>query len=267
MLGVPSHFRPLSLAQQQRLEVIYPPLDLDLVIYSCEVSMKCFSESSYEPTLLFIGRLDIQKMPILFIEVAAKIPDVNVRIIGDGPLSGGLKLSVFTDFPELSRRLVWTGALSHEDTQLELLRSSQAILLLTSIFEGVPIVVLEALGTGIPVITTNCGGIREVIEDSVWNASFSEFNYVTRKNQSIYIQRFTHASLILMDCHTMTASVDVVQVFASETKYWLSRLSNESISLGKEESLSKRWRNAARFREKFSTVSFTKRWRDIFQHI
>lgn len=257
----------MSTRQKNQIQVIYPPLDLDTAIYRCEVLKECFTRSFSEPTLLFIGRLDTQKMPILFIKIAAMIVNVKVRIVGDGPLSSALRKNVFSDFHELSRRLVWTGALSHEDTQLEFLKSSESVFLLTSIFEGVPIVVLEALGTGTPVVTTKCGGIDEIIQDSAWKTVFTEFNYITSDNISISVNRYDHASLILIDCQSMLISEDLVQVFTSEANFWFKRLKEEANRFGKENAQSKRWENAAIFRKKHSLASFNQKWRDIFDII
>ena len=53
----------------------------------------------------------------------------------------------------------------HEQV-MQLLRSSH-LLLLPSVEEGIANVVLEAMALGIPVISTNCGGMAEVIEDGV----------------------------------------------------------------------------------------------------
>ena len=266
-MGQKGIFRPLSSEQQNQIVVIYPPLDLNVAIHQCDLLKTCFADSSIEPTLLFIGRLDIQKMPILFIRIAARITHAKARIIGDGPLSLDLRNHVFSDFTELSRRLTWTGALSHDSIQLELLKSSQSILLLTSIFEGVPIVVLEALGTGTPVITTQCGGIYEIIEDSSWNTDFSEFHYITSANQSIIIYRYDHASLILMDCQSMRLSDELVLLFTAETEFWLAKLDRESHSFGKEKYPLHRWQNAADFRQKYSPASFTQRWQMIFNNL
>jgi glycosyltransferase involved in cell wall biosynthesis len=267
LLGHPENFRPLSDLQRNQIQVIYPPLDLDTAIYNCEVSNECFTRSSSEPTLLFVGRLDTQKLPTLFIQIAATLLDVKVRIVGDGPLSYALQMKVFSDFHELSRRLVWTGALSHEDTQLEFLKSAQSVFLLTSIFEGVPIVVLEALGTGTPVVTTKCGGIHEIIEDSTWNTVFDENNYIIGKNIPVTVRRYDHASLILINCQSMPISEDMVKIFASESDFWFARLREESNRLGKEKARLKRWKDAEVFRRKHSLTSFKQRWRDIFKNM
>ncbi len=53
----------------------------------------------------------------------------------------------------------------HEQV-MQLLRSSH-LLLLPSVEEGIANVVLEAMAVGVPVISTDCGGMAEVIEDSV----------------------------------------------------------------------------------------------------
>ncbi len=59
-------------------------------------------------------------------------------------------------------RVFPAGVLSHEETQRKISRS--AGLLLTSKYEGLPLVVLEALGQGVPVVCTKVGGLSTLPE-------------------------------------------------------------------------------------------------------
>jgi glycosyltransferase involved in cell wall biosynthesis len=128
-------------------------------------------------------------------------------------------------------------------------------------------VVLEALGIGTPVITTQCGGIQEIIEDSTWNTNFSEYQYRTSKNQSVIINRYDHASLILMDCQSMQISDELVMLFTAESKFWLDKLDQESVEFGQENYQHLRWKNAYNFRKKYSLARFIQRWQRIFNNL
>ena len=260
-------FRRLSQEEQDNIQVIYPPLDLEITIEKCRIEKNCFNDSVSDPTLIFIGRLDTQKRPDLFIRTAELVQDVKVRIIGDGPLYNQLKSKVYSDLVSLSRRITWKGALPHEAIQLELTRSYASVLLITSSYEGVPIVVLEALGTGTPVITAKCGGVKEVIQDSVWESNPTEFKYKTKNNQYIIINRYKHGSLILIDCDDTHTSAQLIEIFSAESKFWFKKLREDVDQLGNDRSQIQRWQNAQSFRKKFSLDSFTQRWIKVFRDL
>ncbi|MCR5304064.1 MAG: glycosyltransferase family 4 protein [Lachnospiraceae bacterium] len=56
-------------------------------------------------------------------------------------------------------RVSFTGALSPEDTR-DLMRRSD-ILVMNSVFEGMPMAIIEAMSSGLPVVTTDTGGIGD----------------------------------------------------------------------------------------------------------
>ena len=61
----------------------------------------------------------------------------------------------------MSESLVFTG---RRDDVADFLRAAD-LLLLTSSFEGCPLVVLEAMQAGLPVVSTNAGGVYELFAD------------------------------------------------------------------------------------------------------
>jgi len=54
---------------------------------------------------------------------------------------------------------------AERDQVAELLQATD-LFLFSSISEGMPVSVLEALACGVPVVTTRCGGVDEVIDES-----------------------------------------------------------------------------------------------------
>jgi glycosyltransferase involved in cell wall biosynthesis len=63
----------------------------------------------------------------------------------------------------IADRVTFTGWLSQEDARREMVNSDA--LILPAYDEGLPLVILEALATGTPVICTPVGSIPEVLED------------------------------------------------------------------------------------------------------
>jgi glycosyltransferase involved in cell wall biosynthesis len=143
-------------APTERIRVIYNGIDTDR-----------FRPASDGPSggrrVVMIGRLVPQKNPALFVRAAAalrrQIPDVCFTWIGDGPLrertTAECAAAGLSDCCEL------TG--ERHDVP-ELLRAAD-LFWLTSDWEGLPNVVLEAMASGLPVVATDVGGTRELVHD------------------------------------------------------------------------------------------------------
>ena len=107
------------------------------------------------------GRLVPQKRHELAVEAVVGIPDVALLILGDGPLE-----------PTLMRQIHERG-LSSRVRLLGIRRDARAILgaadvvVQPSDWEGLPMVVLEAMSAARPVVATRIRGIRELIRDGV----------------------------------------------------------------------------------------------------
>ena len=65
---------------------------------------------------------------------------------------------------QLINKVSFTGLLQGQALADEL--SSGDFLVLSSNYENMPVVILEALASGLPVVSTNVGGIKEMIDDS-----------------------------------------------------------------------------------------------------
>src|SRR5688572_9066235 len=126
------------------------------------------------PVIGSVGRLSIQKSPTDFIRVAEAVhrsrPDAHFIWVGDGPLEEHVrKLSTFL---QLDATIHWLGQRSDVHQLLHLFDC----LILTSRWEGFPIVVLEAMAAGVPVVATDILGTRELIAHGVngWLAPVRE---------------------------------------------------------------------------------------------
>ena len=114
--------------------------------------------------VVFLSRLHARKNPLLFVE-AAKMwietgpKDVYFEIAGSDEGEGSKVQQEIEKFG--SKRLSFRGGLSHKDS-LELL-SQASLLVLPSVNEPFPMVVLEALSHGTPVVVTDSCHISQVI--------------------------------------------------------------------------------------------------------
>jgi glycosyltransferase involved in cell wall biosynthesis len=80
-------------------------------------------------------------------------PNIHLLIAGDGELADAVRSEI--DQLRLSKRITMLGSLDQAELA-ELHRLCNAFIL-TSAYEGLPLVVLEALACGTPVVTTRCG--------------------------------------------------------------------------------------------------------------
>lgn len=114
-----------------------------------------------KPMILFVGNLVFQK-GVKFLLEAKKLmkSDVKLVVVGDGPLRHELEMKVQDDNIQ---DVFFAGA----RRDVEQIMPSADIFVLPSISEGLPITILEAMASGLPVVATNVGGISEVMNKQV----------------------------------------------------------------------------------------------------
>lgn len=111
-----------------------------------------------------VGRLVPVKRAELFIDTIQilntllPIPVIGV-IIGDGPLMEDLKK--YTEQKGLSDVIEFKGFVTHPAQELERLD----LLMMPSDHEGIPMVLLESLLAGLPIVAHNVGGIPEILDE------------------------------------------------------------------------------------------------------
>jgi glycosyltransferase involved in cell wall biosynthesis len=88
-------------------------------------------------------------------------PDLHAVIVGDGPERRRLEYRAMDQ--GLSERVSFLGQIPGVWSVLPRLD----VFVLTSEYEGIPISVLEAMATGVPVVATAVGGLPEAVEDGV----------------------------------------------------------------------------------------------------
>ena len=140
-------------------------------IVRCGVDETFLAESADPPpdlpVLCCVARLGPQKGLAVLIDAIALVvpehPDLRVVIVGDGPLRNVLETQAAS--LGVSLHIVWTGVASGEEVR-DHIRSARAFIL-PSFAEGLPVVLMEALALGRPVITTWVAGIPELIDAEV----------------------------------------------------------------------------------------------------
>jgi glycosyltransferase involved in cell wall biosynthesis len=115
------------------------------------------------PLIGIVGRLEPVKRVDLFLAmagiVADQIPDVQFVVAGDGALRQSLLSCARQAGLQDNVRF-----LGHREDIHDVLRALD-ILVMCSDHEGMPMVLLEALWLGVPVVARAVGGIREVVKN------------------------------------------------------------------------------------------------------
>ncbi len=116
--------------------------------------------------LLFIGRLDRQKQPLRLIDIARELRrgkvDFVMHVIGDGSLeSQKREFLARLERENLQKQVLWYG-----EQSLELMIDWYGIadvLLLTSDWEGVPMVLYQAMAMRVVPVVADVGGCAELV--------------------------------------------------------------------------------------------------------
>jgi glycosyltransferase involved in cell wall biosynthesis len=110
------------------------------------------------PVVGFVGRLSAEKGPDVLLEAIPHInADVSVSFVGDGRLRPVLVQRA--NVLRVEDRVVWHGITPDAGRLL----AAFDVVVLSSRTEGTPVVLLEALSAGVPVVTTAVGGIPDVV--------------------------------------------------------------------------------------------------------
>ena len=116
--------------------------------------------------VLFLGRLDANKSPDVLLraskDVLGACPGMRIVLGGDGDID---RYKALAKELGIADRCDFLGWVSGEDK--ERLFKEAGIYCLPSKNEAMPMSVMEAMSYGVPVITTNVGGVPQLIEDGV----------------------------------------------------------------------------------------------------
>ena len=131
------------------------------------INEKNTDATSHVPTIIHISCFEDKSKNISGLLESLKIIDdkgidFKCKLIGEG-----MDLDLMKEKAkelQLINKVSFTGLLQGQALADEL--SSGDFLVLSSNYENMPVVILEALASGLPVVSTNVGGIKEMIDDT-----------------------------------------------------------------------------------------------------
>lgn len=151
-------FEELNLGS--KTTVIYNPIDVDVIIANSD-NLIPFKKERF--TLVAVGRLSKQKrfdrLIMAFDKLCKSGYDCDLLILGIGPEFDHLtKLVASIDYGE---RVTFCGYIQNSYPWIKM----ADLLVMSSDFEGLPLVICEAMVLHKPIVATNIVGTRELLED------------------------------------------------------------------------------------------------------
>ncbi len=144
-------------------KILYLPLGIDLTAFPARPDLEdaaCFE-------ILSVGRLAPEKGQRILLSAVERLvhssKEVRVRLVGNGP--DRTVLQKLAETSGISDRVVFEGWV--DQNRLDELYGTAHAFVLTSLYEGTPIVLMEAMSRQMPCIAPRINGIPEVITHTV----------------------------------------------------------------------------------------------------
>jgi len=212
-------FLPPILAENAREKLRIVPMGTDIA-RNLNPQNKDAIKSKYginsQYVVLFVGRLVEVKGCIFLLEnfsrVVKEICSIKLLILGNGPLEPELKNYVSSQ--GLQNNVMFMGFIEHDS--MKDFYSIADIVVVPSIVdsygyqEGLPVVVIESLSCGIPVIGTNTNGIAEAIID--------HHNGILVDPQNS--EQIAEAIINLLSNHDLRTSLSKNALVSAEKYHW-----------------------------------------------
>jgi glycosyltransferase involved in cell wall biosynthesis len=149
-------FRPLCLGSDRRVTVVHNAVRAEPFEAATDRG-GALPEASGRPVVLTLARLEAQKGLEYLVGAASLVPDASFLIAGDG--GERQRLEALAREKGLADRVRFLG---YRDDARQLLATCD-IFVLPSLFEGLPVSVLEAMAAGKPVVATAIPGTDEAV--------------------------------------------------------------------------------------------------------
>lgn len=160
----------LSEEWKQRLEKIVPKEKIIVIenysiLHEDALKERCSRESNHE--VLFLGELGRRKgcydIPEVIEAVVKDIPDVKFILAGAGSTQDETAIKQLIKEKGIEQNVEFPGWVRGNQKD-KLLREAD-VFYLPSYNEGMPMSILDAMGYGLPIVSTNVGGIPKIVHD------------------------------------------------------------------------------------------------------
>ncbi len=119
--------------------------------------------------LLFVGRISKEKgveylIKAMSIMKSKDLLNVKLNIVGDGSYKSQLKEMI--NLMGIKEKVAFYGHINDRETLYNIYDKSH-ILIIPSLSEGTPKIIPEAMSRGLPIVSTNVGGLPRMIDDEI----------------------------------------------------------------------------------------------------
>lgn len=162
--------RVVGLSHWSKLKIVRCGLEID------RLPARTIAAGQSDVRLILVGRLSAEKGIPGLIDALSLMKSpvaVTLAIVGDGPLRAELQRQC--EALGLGSRIEFKGRLSEAETLKEIAASD--VLVLPSFMEGLPIVLMEAMALGVPVIASRVAGVPELVEHERTGLLFAASNW------------------------------------------------------------------------------------------
>jgi len=151
---------------RERVVSIQNAIDIDGLSDSRPGVLSVREELGIDGYCLFVGSLDLRKSPDLLLRALSEAPGITCVLVGDGPARH--RTRQLAAQLGVADRIHFAGHL--KPAELGRYYAGADLLVLPSVSEASPLVILEAMACGTPVVASRVGGIPAVVED--WKTGF-----------------------------------------------------------------------------------------------
>jgi L-malate glycosyltransferase len=148
----------IELYKKDNVELIYNPVD----VKRFKPIQPRYYEDKEKLKLLNVGRLAPQKNQLLLLDSFSRVvkdyPQVVLEIAGGGELKEELEYKVKR--LGITNNVKFLGIVGDIEKYME----NSDVFILSSDFEGLPMTILEAMATGLPIISTSVGGVPDIVK-------------------------------------------------------------------------------------------------------
>lgn len=198
--------------ENQRLADEYYHMRKKCVFVNNGIDLRRFYKVDHnEFTFINVARQDDNKNQYQIIKIVAKLrekfPDIRLFLLGDGPNHNALK--AICNEMKICDAVVLPGNVS----ETERYYANADVYVQTSHREAMPMSILEAMAAGLAVISTDVGGVKDVV-----------------KNNGILVPDYDEAALYTAMQSMIVASAEAMRMYSNESIRLVQAYSAEKMS-------------------------------------